>query len=76
MWTVYTKQFTLGVWGMLVAAVFSLGLGLACVSRYTQSEVSVPPLDSVLTVVGFLFGQGESFSFRYGRDSVCERKLW
>ncbi|XP_047488310.1 probable glutamate receptor isoform X2 [Penaeus chinensis] len=58
MWTVYTKQFTPGVWGMLVAAVFSLGLFLACVSRYAHSEVSVPPIDSVLTVVGFMFGQG------------------
>lgn len=57
MWTVYTKQFTPGVWGLLMAAVLSLVLCLVCISRHSQSEASVPPTDSVLAVIGILFGQ-------------------
>ncbi|XP_042855556.1 glutamate receptor 1-like [Penaeus japonicus] len=64
MWTVYTKQFTGEVWGMLVVAILTLILGMACISCYSQHEINVPLSESIFTVIGLLLGQGTVLNFR------------
>lgn len=58
MWTVYTKQFERGVWGMIMTVALALGAALYVVSRWCKNECQVHLLESFFTVVGFLSGQG------------------
>ncbi|ROT84725.1 putative glutamate receptor ionotropic, delta-1 isoform X2 [Penaeus vannamei] len=63
MWTVYTKQFERGVWGMMVTVALALGAALYVVSRWSKNECEAHLSESFFTVVGFLFGQGTTLGF-------------
>ncbi|XP_042876134.1 glutamate receptor-like [Penaeus japonicus] len=64
MWTVYTKQFEPGVWGVLLFVVVFLAISLYYVSRFSSSEVKISVSDALLTVFGFMFGQGTPLEFQ------------
>ncbi|XP_047488283.1 glutamate receptor 1-like isoform X1 [Penaeus chinensis] len=63
-WTVYTKQFERGVWGMIVTVALVSGAALYVVSRWSKNEREVHLSESFFTVVGFLFGQGTTLGFQ------------
>ncbi|XP_037803578.1 glutamate receptor 1-like [Penaeus monodon] len=59
MWTVYTKQFDLSVWLVLIFLTAGLVLCLYVVSRGFSRRATISFSDCALTIFGFLCGQGE-----------------
>ncbi|XP_047487272.1 uncharacterized protein LOC125038077 [Penaeus chinensis] len=66
MWSVYTKQFEPSVWPVLLSVVVCLALCLYLVSRFSLGEVEISVSDAILTVFGFMFGQGSHIEFKSG----------
>ncbi|XP_037803608.1 probable glutamate receptor [Penaeus monodon] len=60
MWTVYTKQFEAGVWGVLTLLTTALCFSLYFASRCSSREQKLSPSDAFIVGVGMIFGQGST----------------
>lgn len=65
MWTVYTKQFEAGVWGVLTLLTTALCFSLYFASRCSSREQKLSPSDAFIVGVGMIFGQGGCYFFRW-----------
>ncbi|XP_063600734.1 glutamate receptor 1-like [Penaeus indicus] len=63
MWTVYTKQFELGVWLILIFLTVGLVLCLYFVSHGFSRRATISFSDCAFTIFGFLCGQGSTLAF-------------
>ncbi|XP_069974745.1 probable glutamate receptor [Penaeus vannamei] len=57
MWTAYSKQFEIGVWGMIVFVVMILALSLFAVSYFSE-RVQISLADCVFAIIGIFLGKG------------------